>query len=191
MRRGGGGGVCEGLPFGPALLLYTSALWSVLLGKGVFRCPLVPRVLHPPPPSSPQPACPSARRRRFWFWIEGLSCRSGARASRWRSWAFSWADSARPRHAGRALCTWPLGGERGSQMVKASCNKGNGRKYPKRSHVTDSSSDEIHLLASECFCNLNSNITFYMEMSKKLLIVKIHQEFISSLEIFFPFSTNS
>lgn len=76
-------------------------------GVQVSAGALPPFVAPPPPPMSL-----SARRRRFWFWTERLSCRSGAQVSRWRSWAFSWAGSAQPRRAGRALCTWPLGGEK-------------------------------------------------------------------------------
>lgn len=50
----------------------------------------------------------SARMWTFWFWTERLSCCSGALASRWRFWAFSWVDSVRRHRAGRVLCTWPL-----------------------------------------------------------------------------------
>lgn len=83
--------------------------WGLALTT-LFRCLLVPSAPCPPPLLPPVSL--SARRRRFWFWIEGPSCRSGARASHWRSWAFSWAGSAQRHHVGRAPCTWPLGREK-------------------------------------------------------------------------------
>lgn len=117
-------GVCEGkrgFPLASSALLFFSNVTPVHCGtrssRGVsvagggggvalttlFRCPLVPSAPSPPPISPPVSL--SARRRRFWFWIEGPSCRSGARASHWRSWAFSWVGSAQQRHVERAPCT--------------------------------------------------------------------------------------
>lgn len=82
--------------------------WGLALTT-LFRCSLVPSA----PCLSPllPPVSPSARRRRFWFWIEGLSCHSGAQASHWRSWAFSLVGSAQQHHVEMAPCTWPLGEE--------------------------------------------------------------------------------
>lgn len=80
--------------------------WGVALTI-LFRCPLAPSAPCPPPVESL-----SARRRRFWFWIEGPSCHSAAQVSHWRSWVFSWVDSAQRRHVERAPCTWPLGREK-------------------------------------------------------------------------------
>lgn len=78
--------------------------------------------------SSSHPVSLSARRRRFWFWIEGPSCRSGARASHWRSWAFSWAGSAQRRRVERAPCTWPLGRDKCCKELRRGKDKGQSRQ---------------------------------------------------------------
>lgn len=120
------GGVCKrskphpllpAPPPGPATSLQLVCVLSSRLG------------LELPPPPTPSIRCPlvaivprhllllsvqsqSARKRRFWFWTEGLSCHREALVNHWRSWAFSWADSAQRRRAERAPCTWPLRGGR-------------------------------------------------------------------------------
>lgn len=78
--------------------------------------------------SSSHPVSLSARRRRFWFWIEGPSCHSGARASHWRSWAFSWAGSAQRRRVERAPCTWPLGRDKCCKELRRGKDKGQSRQ---------------------------------------------------------------
>ena len=111
----GGGSVLQAVGVVEGGVALTTLFRFPLAPSAMYACTPTPPPPHHPPP--PPPVCLSARRRTFWFWTEGLSCRSEARASHWRSWAFSWADSARRLRVERAPCTWPLGRERWDRVT--------------------------------------------------------------------------